>query len=301
MFAALLTTLLFSVSAIFGRRVAESLSGPQANLGRLAIAAILLGLWSHWSGFRTHPAAFVLLCLSGCVGFGVGDLSMFQAYRRIGTRRTVILIQCLAAPFGAVGEWLWLGHAPSLAQASFGLIILAGVGVALMPATAESFSKTETFVGSVFGVAAALGQAAGAVLSRKAYSVAAAAGEAFKPTIGDSVNAAYQRMLGGMAISLCCILYVAAVRQKHEATAGRWARGWPWVIGHALAGPAAGVTCFQWALITQPASIVLPIVATTPLAVLPLAHFFDDERVTRRALFGSLVAVAGVIGLVRAR
>jgi drug/metabolite transporter (DMT)-like permease len=51
----------------------------------------------------------------------------------------------------------------------------------------------------------------------------------------------------------------------------------------------------------QPANIVLPIVATTPLAVLPLAHFFEGEPVTRRAVLGSAIAVAAVIGLVLVR
>ena len=76
-----------------------------------------------------------------------------------------------------------------------------------------------------------------------------------------------------------------------------WKRGWPWLIGHAIAGPAGGVTCFQWALMLKPANIVLPIVATTPLVVLPLAHFFEGEHITRRSLVGGAIAVAGVIGL----
>jgi drug/metabolite transporter (DMT)-like permease len=38
---------------------------------------------------------------------------------------------------------------------------------------------------------------------------------------------------------------------------------------------------------------VLPIVATTPLLVLPLAHFFEGEQITLRAVIGCAVAVAG--------
>ena len=59
------------------------------------------------------------------------------------------------------------------------------------------------------------------------------------------------------------------------------------------------VTCFQWALMLKPANIVLPIVATTPLVVLPMAHFFEGERVSCRAVLGSAIAVAGVVGLVQ--
>ena len=298
MLAAVLTTLLFSLSAIFGRRLSHCLGGTQANLGRLVLAAAILGLWCHVWGGGIHGSAFPILFLSGCVGFGLGDLAMFQAYRRIGAQRTVVIIQCLAAPLGTLAEWLWLAHAPTLAQAIYGTVILAGVGIALLPSTSSLPMQRGALPGILFGMLAAAGQAGGAVLSRKAYAVAATAGESFRPTVADGVNAAYQRILGGIGVSLCFLIYLAVLRQPKEQAPRDWKRGTPWLILHALAGPAAGVTCFQWALMLKPANIVLPIVATTPLAVLPLAHYFEGEYVTRRAVLGSAIAVAGVIGLV---
>jgi drug/metabolite transporter (DMT)-like permease len=38
-----------------------------------------------------------------------------------------------------------------------------------------------------------------------------------------------------------------------------------------------------------------------PLAVIPLEHFLKGEPVTRRAVVGGVIAVAGVIGLTLAR
>src|SRR5258708_7564470 len=127
MLAAFLTTILFSLSAVCGRQLSHYLSGTRANLIRLLLGAAMLGAWSHLFGFGLGGAAFPLLFLSGCIGFGVGDLALFQTYPRIGARRAMVLVQCLAAPFGALIEWLWLGHTPTLAQAGFGALILAGV------------------------------------------------------------------------------------------------------------------------------------------------------------------------------
>jgi len=245
---------------------------------------------------------------------------MFAAYRRIGARRTVVLIQCLAAPIGAVGEWVWLGHAPTLTQALYGGVTLSGVGLALQPPDNKPSDGKPGAAGVLFGILAAAGQAGGAVLSRKAYQVAASAGESFRPVLLDGVNAAYQRTVGGIAFSLGFLIFLKILghldifskgmgaidpqrtdRDRAGTRSGAdWRRGMPWLIAHALAGPAAGVTCFQWALMLKPTNIVLPIVATTPLVVLPLAHYFEGERVTRRAVLGSGVAVAGVIGLVLA-
>jgi drug/metabolite transporter (DMT)-like permease len=151
-----------------------------------------------------------------------------------------------------------------------------------------------------YGVLAAIGQAGGAVLSRKAYALAAAASQPFRATVGDGLDVAYQRILGGIAVSICFYAYLKLRNQPAQSSRADWQHGAPWLLAHALAGPVAGVTCFQWALMLKPANIVLPIVATTPLVVLPLAHFFEGEKITRRASVGASIAVAGVVGLVQA-
>jgi drug/metabolite transporter (DMT)-like permease len=296
MLAALITTILFSLSAVSGRRLAHHLSGTQANLLRLLVAATVLGLWSHLVGFGVAGTAFPLLFLSGCVGFGIGDLAMFQAYPRIGTRRTMVLVQCLAAPFAAVIEWAWLGHLPSAPVALCGGVILVGVAVALMPGKHAAPPTEGLKAGIIFGTVAALGQAGGAVLSRKAYAVAASAGEAFHG-VGDGVNAAYQRLLGGIVVSALFFAWLKLARKPSTARRANWPVACPWLVVNALFGPTFGVTCYQWALFTTPTSIVLPIVATTPLAVMPLTRIMEGERFTKRAVIGGLVAVAGVIGL----
>jgi drug/metabolite transporter (DMT)-like permease len=298
MWPAFLTTILFSLSAVSGRRLSQYLGGTTANLTRLLVAGLLLGAWAHLFGFGINGAAFPLLFISGCIGFGVGDLALFQAYPRIGTRRTMVLVQCLAAPFGALTEWAWLGHAPTGSQAMFGVVILVGVGVALMPGKGEGQPIHGLGAGIFFGTLAALCQAWGAVLSRKAYAVAQADGQTFQG-VGDGVNAAYQRLLGGILVSA---LFLAYLKLAHKPTPGGdrksdWPRAWPWMIANGLFGPAFGVTCYQWALSTTPTSIVLPIVATTPLAVMPFTRIMEGEKFTRRAIIGGVVAVAGVIGL----
>jgi drug/metabolite transporter (DMT)-like permease len=300
MFAALLTTILFACSAVTGRRLSQHMGGTQANLLRLLIAAALLGTWSHLFGFGLGGAALPILLISGCIGFGIGDLALFQAYPRLGARRTMVLVQCLAAPFGALIEWAWLHSVPTAAQAGFGMIILVGVGIALMPSKADAEPTHGLSAGIAFGVIAALCQGGGAVLSRKAYAVAADAGQQLHG-VGDGINAAYQRLLGGILISILVLCYVKLAHKDSPRRATDWPVAWPWLFGNGLAGPALGVTCYQWALMTTPTNIVLPIVATTPLAVMPVARLVDGERMTRRGIIGGIIAVGGVIGLTLAK
>jgi len=296
MLAAFLATILFSLSAISGRRLSHYISGTQANLARLLVACLVLGTFAHLVGFGVRGVAFPILFLGGCVGFGIGDLSMFQAYPRIGARRTIVLIQCLAAPFGALIEWLWLHHVPTPAQAFYGLIILAGVGIAIMPAKTEAQPTQGVVAGTLFGILSGLCQGGSAVISRYAYEVAKNAGQPFH-TVTDGINAAYQRILGGILVSGLFLLYLRIAHKSIHDGKNNWRGGWRWVPAAAMAGPALGVSCYQWALMTKPTSIVLPIVATTPLAVMPLAHFIEGDRITWRTLAGGVLAVAGVIGL----
>lgn len=301
MFAAILTTLLFSLSGLSGRRLSNHLPGSLANLVRLILAAAVVGAYAHAFGFGIGGPAFTLLFVSGCIGFGIGDLALFQAYPRIGTRRTMVLVQCLAAPIAALTEWIWLGTVPSAGQALFGAVILLGVGIALMPARGEAGPTHGLVVGGVFGLLAALCQAWGAVLSRKAYAVAAAQDFVISG-VGGGLNAAYQRLLGGLLVSAVFVLYLkVAHRPVPDARRADWRRAWPLVIANALCGPAFGVTCYQWALSAAPTSIVLPIVATTPLVVMPFAHFLEGDRITLRTLLGGALAVGGVMGLTLVR
>src|SRR5262249_43517822 len=134
--------------------------------------------------------------------------------------------------------------------------------------------------GVSFGFIAAVCQALGAVLSRKAFAMARASGEST-----DGITAAYQRILGGVAVHALALLWIkrdaitghidrreSSLARKDEADMPRWRLAWPWVIVNALAGPALGVSCYQWALKTMPTGIVLPIVAITPLVIIPFSY-----------------------------
>ena len=78
---------------------------------------------SDIDGVLVGGGAFGMFFISGIIGFGVGDYGLFRAYKIIGSRLTMVMTQCLAAPFAATVEWLWLGSSLSLGQ------VLAGVGI----------------------------------------------------------------------------------------------------------------------------------------------------------------------------
>jgi drug/metabolite transporter (DMT)-like permease len=306
MFAAFLSTLLFSVSVISGHRTARIIGGVEANFWRLALATVFLGVWAFSGGGGLSGAAFPWFLLSGIIGIGVGDAGLFQALPRLGSRLSLLLIQCLTAPVAAGIEWLWLGTTLHPLQLLGVVVILVGVGTALAPGEHLHLPRRQLVVGVLFALLGVLGNALGVVLSRKAYQVALASEETL-----DGGTAAFQRILGGLVLAA---VFLLLAKRQHIATAGRkssrvanpalrekWRRIGPWVLLNSLAGQTLGVSCMQWALETTPTGIVMAIVALTPLTVIPLARIFEGEKVTWRAVGGGVLAVAGVVLLVLTR
>lgn len=272
----------------------------EANFWRLVVALILLGLWAHCVGNGLSGDAFGVFVLSGFIGIGVGDLALYEALPRLGSRLTVLLLQCLTTGFAIGIEWVWLGTRLTLAEICCGAVILTGVAMALQP-----HASTQTHRNLVPGVAlttiAAFGNATGMVLSRKAYAIAAAASQQI-----DGGTAAYQRVIGGLTLSGIFMLILKHrtvfnhMRQPDFSTQPvkeRLGKSWPWVLANGALGMTIGVSCLQWALKTTPAGIVQSVISVTPLVVIPLARLTEGERAGRNAWIGGLVAVAGTIAL----
>lgn len=310
MLPAFLTTILFSLSALFAQRTARALGGITANFWRMMLATLLLGLWSHLFGVGFQGPALPWLFVSGILGFGIGDVAMFQALPRIGSRLCILLVHCLATPTAAVTEYFWLGSTLSTSQIFCIVVSLFGVAFAVAPKPGSTARSPGYGLGVFFGLLAMFGQSFGAVLSRKASQVAVLAGG--HPLNG--IDAAYQRAWGGVLISLG--VFAIYQNQRRRAVVGPGSVTLPssppssaappsrrrvqlWVLANTLAGPVIGVSCYQWALATERTGIVLPIVALTPLVIIPFAHWMEGERTTAREVIGGIIAVAGVVALTR--
>lgn len=305
MFAAFLTTILFSISAVTATRSTKLLPGTEANFWRLVVATLFLGTYAHAFSFGLRNDAFPMLFVSGCIGFGLGDLALFQALPRLGSRLTVLIVHCLAAPLAAVSEYLWMGTTLTPIELLAGIAILSGVALALAPGSQTHLDPRDYLPGVLFGLVAAFGQGFGAVLSRRAYQIAEAAGQPM-----DGITAAYQRIIGGVIISGIWLLFIhrsrirSAIRRQAAGDPGRARdefnrkrRAIPWIAVNGLAGPALGVSCFQWALKSAPTGVVLPIVAITPLVVIPFSTVMEGEKPSPRSLVGGALAVAGAVAL----
>ncbi len=297
MIAAILTTLFFAFSAVTGQRVAVRMGGAWGNLIRLLLASLILGLLVIFltpNGMRWP--SFWWFFLSGIIGFGVGDLALFTAYERIGSRLTILMNLCLAPLFAMAMEWLWLGNGLGLRVMGCAALILTGVAMAIRPG-AKSRQKIERIgrfgVGLFAALVAGFGQGTGAVISRKAEAVALELG-----VHGTGITAAFQRVVAGLLFSAIAVGLIRFLGSKKSSETWRSPLSYsvaPWLLGAALFGPVIGVSFFQLALQSLESGVVLAVVALTPIVMMPLAMITEGDHPSRLSIAGAFVAVAGVV------
>ena len=314
MLAALLCTLLFSLSAVTARRTTKYLGGTEANFTRLIIAPLVLSaiafLFFADGAKHFDTGIFWLLFASGAIGFGLGDIALFQSLQRLGSRLTVLIVHCVSVPLAVVIEFMWLGSLPTLPQMICAVIILSGVTIALAPRENPHLDRRTLLSGIGWGLVAAFGQGFGAgVMVRfitESYTKfnELTGADAFQA----GLTVAVQRQLGGMVFTGICLFALRSYLKKNPDSLNarnltnpesQWRAGSRWLFLNALAGPAFGVTCYQWALLNNSTGVILPVVATTPLVVIPFAIYMKEEKPSWRSLIGGLIAVGGVIGMIK--
>lgn len=289
---ALLTAILWSCSGICSARSGRLLGVLRVNRARLFLALIGLGTAAWLMDRGWTGAGWAWFVLSGVVGLGMGDISMYAAYRHLGTRLTILMTQALAVPGAWLVEWWWLGGDPQLHRIPWAGVIMVGLVLALWPTRGEAVSPDRRR-GLLFGIGSAAGLAVAAVLSRRGY---AEGGDI------DGLGAAVLRNAGGFGMMVLIWpverLIARSRRQLGIEERPAWRQAMPWLLGAAVFGPGVGVVCYQSALAEAPSGAVQAVVATTPVLIIPLAWAIDGDRPTLRSLLGAVVAVAGVIGMV---
>jgi len=296
MFPALLTTLLFATTAVCATQAALAFGPVRANLGRLAVAVVLLGLWAHLFGGGHGGGRLGLFALAGAIGFGAGGWCMFQAFPRIGSTLSLLVVECAAAVTATVFAWWAFGAALTPRQLGLALLILAGVVYALGPYELPRAPRRTLLAGAGFAALAAVGQGLSWTLTKAAFIDLQRAGVQL-----DQLTAAYQRLLGGVAIA-AVIFLVARFVMRDRAPAQRPAppqRAYLWILANALAGPVLGVSCMLWAIrqVDNP-GLVQAVVATATLFTVPAARRLEQRAFRRHYFIGAAVALAAVAALV---
>ena len=281
------TALLWTLSVLAWTSASRHVGALSISFLRLVVACpfwlaygrLVRGLWLPSDA---APKTWLLLGLSGFLGFFLGDLCFFKALLLIGPRLT-LLLQALAPPFAALISWLFLGDSLSVRGWLAMGITLAGVSWVVLERP-EQPPQPSQHHGLAWGITlaalAAAGQAVGMVLAQRGIGQY------------DAVAATFIRALGAM-IGFVFLLTVVR-RWPSVWIAARHRRAMLITTLGALVGPFAGVALCMVALRHCHVGIATTITSTTPVLILPFVVLLYNEQVSLRAAGGAILSVAGV-------
>jgi len=286
--AAFGTAGLWAVSSLlYGR---TELSAWGINIAKNSIATIALIVqvaicWCIWSEYNIcdSPSAFAWLAASGLVGILIGDTLYFRSIQILGPRRALI-IATFSPLFSALLGWLVLDQM---------LHILNWVGIlttslAISWVVAERQTKQESpglfpgteFNGMLAGIGAAICQAVGAIAAVKGM-------ENCDPIQGSLIRIA-AALVSASLISLFAGNLWSIVKRIIKKDNVRK------LLPAALLGAWLGIWLSLVAFDNSPVAIASTLLATSPLYSLPLVAIFLKQRVSIRAVAGTILALIGI-------
>lgn len=285
--AGLATSFFFAMTALIFTRTGQMIGSQATNRVRLLFALgylLILNLLLYRQPLPTWigGAQWFWLSLSGVIGLGLGDAFLFQAYVSLGARLGSLLMS-IAPIFAAIIAWIFFKETLSFMQLCGIALALTGVGwVILSHQEPEGTPHGHMRRGMLFGVMAALGQAAGLVLSRQGMT------GGILPLQANVI-----RMLAAAIF----IWTWSAIDGKGRMTFNLL-RAHPRAVGllglGAMVGPVLGVSASLVAVQHAEIGVASTLIALPPVILLPISAFFFKEKVGWRGFAGTLLAISGV-------
>ncbi|MFH1018555.1 MAG: DMT family transporter [Pseudomonadota bacterium] len=289
--SALATAVCWASGSMFFAAAGRRMGSGVLNRLRITVACVFLGAallatrgspWPYWA----TPLQVGLLALSGLIGFVFGDRYYFKSLVILGPSRAT-LVYSTAPLFTVVIAWPLLHEFPGTLVFLGMTLTLGGIFLVLKGRMDHQAVHPEgsVSVGVIAGLLGALGQAGGYVISKIALREGL-----------DPLSATVIRIVAAMI----GVWFLASLKKGTAARSFAALRDRPaaaLMVGGAFLGPFLGVTLSLAALKFIQAGVAASIIAIYPILTLFLSTLFHGEKITLRTLFGTVVAVAGVVVL----
>jgi drug/metabolite transporter (DMT)-like permease len=284
--AALGTAICFAFGSTLFTFAGREIGSPLVNRTRLlmAVSAIMVVHWATFGQPLPFDATFenwFWLGLSGFIGFVLGDAFLFQAFVMIGPRLSMLML-ALHPVIGTMIAWVFLSENLSLLEVTGIFLTVGGVAwVVSRDGVPGVQDRRYYFAGILFGLGGALGQAGGLVTAKVglADDFDALSGIAIRLVIATVVIWTYTAARGLVPSSF------AKLRQHPKSI---W-----FMAGAVVAGPLTGVYFSLVAVQQAPVGIASALMSLTPIFLLPVGMILFSEKITWRAVVGTIIALTG--------
>ena len=297
----LVVAVLWTATALFSDEASRRIGSLSANVVRLSLASVFLGLLLWVTLGRPWPVfadgkTWLWLALSALVGYVFGDWCLFNCYLSIGARFGQ-LFMTLAPPIAAIAGWMLLGERlrPTIWLAM--AVTLGGIALSILGREGGERHLTFTLPlkGILLGLGAGLGQGFGLVLSKiglQHYSAALPVDVPSSMATMLPFASTMVRALVGAAGFLLLMVIRREVPLLRAAVHDR--KGMSYALGMTLFGPVLGVSLSLMAVQYTDAGIASTLMALTPILILLPSALLYRQRIRPKEWIGAWVSILGV-------
>lgn len=248
------------------------------------------------------------LSISGATGFWLASICVMNAFIRIGPRLT-LLIASINPILSAILAWFLLDQTLE-SKAFIGIFItISGIGFVVTEGDDTHPERTpEIFrAGMFYAIGGAVLQAGGFIFSTLGVS---AVGDALPRTLydlaphysviagqipisPDPLSASFIRLTAGSIV----LWAVAAIRGDiltNLRTLVNFPVALRQLMAAAITGTVMGASLVLVALQNAPVGIATTLINLTPIFLIPIGYVVFKERISPRAIVGTLIAIAGI-------
>ena len=289
--AGLSTALCWAFTSVFFTISSTRIGSVNVNRLRLLLAVVFLSLTNYllvgeFLPIHTAYERWLWLGFSGIVGFVIGDAMLFEAFVVVGTRVSMLLMS-LVPIMSALFAWIFLGEVLDVLEVSAIALTVAGITWVVADKNRDkTWIKGKKLAwGIALGFGGALGQTFGLILSKK------------------GLEGGYPALSGNLIrviVAVIIIWLITIIRGK----AGQTFRSLKdnialkTLFSGSFFGPFLGVWLSLVAIKHTRIGVASTLMATTPIILIPLAHWIFKDRVTLGSIIGTLIAIAGVALLI---
>lgn len=290
-FAALLTAVFWTFTALSFTSAGKKIGSLSVNIWRLILGIIFISIFTTIAYGSPIPLGISAescfwLGLSGFIGVFLGDLFLFKAFTITGPR-VALLVMSLAPPMAALISWVVLGETLTILGFIGMIVTLIGISSVILMRKKETDETKKSLKfrhqpkGILFAFLGAIGQASGLVMSKIGLSTTT------NPFYGSEI-----RLFAGLFGFIILITYLkrwspVVLSIKNHKAMGLLSVG-------AFFGPFLGITLSLFAVQHANPGVVQTIVSINPILIIPFSIWFYHEKITKREIFGAMIAVIGV-------
>lgn len=283
--AALITAVLWSVTSIVFTEASLRVGSLLVNITRLVLAAVYLTLAIIILRIEINISfnQFMNLAISGFIGLVFGDGFLFKSFQYIGARISM-LIMALVPAMSTLLAYIFLGETISAIAIGGIFITLFGIAIVVLERGNKVEGKTSvSFIGIFYGFLGAVGQAIGIIFAK----------EAFNQGPINGFLATQVRIISSLVFFIPLFFFVKQIKSPIKKFLDDKKALIFTAIG-SFVGPFLGITFSLIAISNAKIGIASTLMATVPIIMLPMVHFYYKEKLSVVSIIGALIAVGGI-------